>query len=237
MTERVLTGVDEIADVQAGRLRDLHRALSELADHGDMGFDYVESEVLADRVRTVFDVHERFTTELTQFFAELNLWQSRYDLDADEVQLFAGVLVTYVSEQLREIERMVRPISTCLERNPPPARCPAPGPAERSGGSGGRCRPRRYGERAEVAGDNDRGLGAPGGVVRGPSGTGVAPGSTHPPGGGRGAYPHRQRDPPVPRVGLGAVSRRADFVRLAGFFDQAGLDTGRHTRSPPLRSG
>ena len=72
LTERVLTGIDEIADVQAGRLRDLHRALSELGDHGDTGFEYVESEILADRVRTVFDVHERFTTELGRVHLKLH---------------------------------------------------------------------------------------------------------------------------------------------------------------------
>lgn len=221
LTERVLTGADEIADVQAGRLRDLHRALTELGDHGDTGFDYVESEVVADRVRTVFDVHERFTTELTQFFAELNLWQSRYDLDADEVQLFAGVLVTYVSEQLREIERMVRPISTGLERILP--RLASLLPALQDGLAG------RVG---------DAGLADTVSVRRLPGTTTedwerlaawfvARPGQVS-----RLDQLTRQAVAAVrtltanvtrlSRVGLGAVSRRADFVRLAGFFDQAG---------------
>ena len=86
LVERVLAGADEIGDVQAGRLRDLHRALERLGAHGEAGFDRAGSDDLADTVRTVFDLHERFTTELTQFFAELNEWQSRYDLDADEVR-------------------------------------------------------------------------------------------------------------------------------------------------------
>jgi len=67
-------------------------------------------------VRAVFDLHERFTDELTHFFADLNQWQSRYDLDADEVNFFASVLVDYVSEQLTEIERMTRPIARSLEQ-------------------------------------------------------------------------------------------------------------------------
>ena len=62
-----------------------------------------------------FDLHKTFTNELTQFFTELNQWQSRYDLDADEVQFLAGVLVDYVHEQLTEIERMTRPIARTLE--------------------------------------------------------------------------------------------------------------------------
>ncbi|MCY4664878.1 MAG: TIGR02677 family protein [Acidimicrobiaceae bacterium] len=115
LVEGVLCGVDEITDVQAGRLRDLDRDLRELGEHAAEGFDRASAEELAGKVRSVFDVHERFTTELTQFFADLNQWQSRYDLNADEVQLFAGVLVSYVSEQLAEIERMTRPIARRLD--------------------------------------------------------------------------------------------------------------------------
>ena len=112
LVEGVLAGVDEIGDVQAGRLRDLHRALDELAAQLEAG---AGAEELADTVRRIFDLHEGFTSELTQFFAELNQWQNRYDLDAAEVQLFATVLVGYVSEKLSEIERMTRPIARSLE--------------------------------------------------------------------------------------------------------------------------
>ena len=112
LVEGVLAGVDEIGDVQAGRLRDLHRTLDELAVQLEAG---ATGEEVSDTVRRIFDLHERFTSELTQFFAELNQWQNRYDLDAAEVQLFATVLVGYVSEKLSEIERMTRPIARSLE--------------------------------------------------------------------------------------------------------------------------
>lgn len=114
IVEGVLSGVDEIADVQAGRLRDLDRALRKLGDAAE-NLGGASAEDLASKVRSVFDIHELFTTELTQFFADLNQWQNRYDLNADEVHLFAGVLVTYVSEQLAEIERMTRPIARRLD--------------------------------------------------------------------------------------------------------------------------
>ena len=114
IVEGVLSGVDEIADVQAGRLRDLDRALREVSDVAE-NLEGASAEDLASKVRSVFDIHELFTTELTQFFADLNQWQSRYDLNADEVHLFAGVLVTYVSEQLAEIERMTRPVARRID--------------------------------------------------------------------------------------------------------------------------
>ena len=220
ITERVLAGVDEIGDVQAGRLRDLDRALGELESHGEAGFDRVGSEDLTDLIRTVFDCHERFTTELTQFFAELNLWQSRYDLDADEVHLFAGVLVTYVSEQLREIERMTRPISRRLERILP--RLAVLLPALRSGlaarvddaGLAERVAVRRL---AGAAADDWEHLAAwfvarPGRGSRLDQLTRQAVAAV------RTLTANVTR---LSRVGLGAASRRADFVRLAGFFDRA----------------
>ncbi len=220
LAERVLTGIDEIADVQAGRLRDLHRALTDLGDYGDVGFDHLDAELLTDRVRAVFDLHERFTTELTQFFAELNLWQSRYDLNADEVQLFAGVLVTYVSEQLREVERMARPISTSLERILP--RLAVLTPALRSGlagrvdgaGLAGKVSVRRL--PGTSAGDWEYlaawFVAVPGRRSRLDQLTRQAVAAV------RTLTANVTR---LSRVGLGAVSRRSDFVRLAGFFDQA----------------
>ena len=115
LVERVLAAADEIIDPQAGRLRDLRRALDSVNEQADTGIDPA-SDDLADAVRTVFDVHEHFTSELTQFFAQLNEWQNRYNLTPEEVQWFASVLVDYVSGQLAEIERMARPIGRSLER-------------------------------------------------------------------------------------------------------------------------
>lgn len=227
LTERVLSRIDEVADVQAGRLRDLHRALSELGDHGDTGFEHMDSEVLADLVRATFDAHERFTTELTRFFAELNLWQSRYDLDAEEVQYFAEVLVTYVSEQLREIERMVRPISASLERILPRLASLLPA---LQGGLATRV--------------DDAGLAHTVSVRRLPGTTAedwerlAAWFASRLGRASRLDQLTRQAVAAVrtltanvtrlSRVGLGAVSRRADFVRLASFFDQAASDDEAH---------
>jgi len=217
LVEGVLAGVDEIGDVQAGRLRDLHLTLEELAAQLDAG---AGGEELADRVRRIFDLHERFTSELTQFFAELNQWQNRYDLDAGEVQLFATVLVGYVSEKLSEIERMTRPIARGLEAIL--TRLDDLLPALRTG---------------LAARVDDAGLAADV-PVRRLKGTDPAdwehlaawfrPPPGHP---SRLDQLTRQAVAAVrtltanvtrlSRAGLGAASRRADFVKLAGFFDRA----------------
>jgi uncharacterized protein (TIGR02677 family) len=219
VVERVLAGVDEIGDVQAGRLRDLHRALLALGDLHAAGLAHVGPERLSDAVRNVFDLHERFSVELTAFFAELNLWQSRYDLDADEVQFFAGVLVDYVAEQLTEIERMTRPIARSLEDLRPVL--PEVVTELRTG----------LASRVDEAGLTDRV------AVRRLAGTRLedwdhlAAWFV-----GRNGRPSRLDQltrqavaavrtltanvTRLSRIGLGAASRRADFVRLARWFDE-----------------
>ena len=114
VVEGILHRIDDVSDVQAGRLRDVHRALENLITLCERGLDNVTAEVTVDAVRAVFDPHESFSTEVTQFFASINQWQSRFDLEDDEITFFAEILVSYVSEQLVEIERMARPIAGSL---------------------------------------------------------------------------------------------------------------------------
>ena len=217
LVEGVLAGGDEIGDVQTGRLRDLHRSLGELSQQMDAG---AGGDELADRVRQVFDLHERFTSELTQFFAELNLRQNRYDLDAQEVQMFATVLVGYVSEKLGEIERMTRPIARSLD--------------EVLGRLDELIPKLQTGLAARI---DEAGL-AESTAVRRHKGADpedwdhLAAWFRTPPG-----HPSRLEQltrqavaavrtltanvTRLSRAGLGAASRRGDFVKLAGFFDQA----------------
>jgi uncharacterized protein (TIGR02677 family) len=109
--EGVLSRVDEVRDVSVGRLTDMLEGLRDL-----VGADLASapSDRVAQLVRAVFDAHERFTDEITHFFAAINQWQRRYDLTTEEFAFFAGVLVTYVSDRLHEIERRSRPIAAAL---------------------------------------------------------------------------------------------------------------------------
>lgn len=229
IVEGVLSAVDEIAVVQAGRLRGLDRALRELGEHAAENFEGASAEELADKVRAVFDAHALFTTELTEFFADLNQWQSRYDLNADQVQLFAGVLVSYVSEQLAEIERMARPIARRLKSILP--RLPVLLDALRSG----------PGLATRV---DDAGLAGSVAVRHLPGSAAkdwehlaewfVAPA-------GRASRLDQLTRQAVAavrtltanvtrlsRAGLGATSRRSDFLRLARFFDRAATADDAH---------
>ena len=222
LVERVLATADEIGDVQATRLRDLRLALEAVREHIGTTGDSARgaSSGLPDAVRAVFDIHDRFTTELTQFFVQLNEWQNRYDLSAEEVHVFASVLVDYVSEQLTEIERMVGPIGRSLEKIM--AHLDDLLPALQSG----------LAARVEEAGLSDtvavrRSKGAdaedwqhlaawfvraPGRPARLDQHTRQALAAV------RTLTANVSR---LARMGTGMSSRRSDFVRLAGFFDQA----------------
>ena len=113
VVEGVLASVDDVRDVTTGRLRTLRDALVRLSE---MDLRTADAESLADAVGVVFDNHAAFTDEIAQFFAAINQWQARYDLDADEFRFFAEVLVSYVGDRLDEIERTARPIGVMLEQ-------------------------------------------------------------------------------------------------------------------------
>ena len=85
LVEGVLTRVDAVTDVSTARLRALIDALERLAA---LDAHREDPTVLADAVGAVFDPHEAFTAEITQFFAAINQWQSRYDLFARRAAFF-----------------------------------------------------------------------------------------------------------------------------------------------------
>ncbi len=221
VVEGVLTTVDEVRDVSTGRLRALRDALAALRG---LDVSTTEGTVLADAVRAVFDPHATFTLEITQFFAAINQWQSRYDLTPDELRFFAEVLVGYVSERLDEIERTSRPIGRHLAELQPLV--------------GGIVSRLASGSAAGLAGRIEQA------GITGISASRV-PGSTLDDWANLAAWFVASGRTPsrierlgqeavaairtltinltrLSRVGIGASSRRAEFVRLAGLFDTLG---------------
>ncbi|MFK8082477.1 MAG: TIGR02677 family protein [Granulosicoccus sp.] len=220
IVEGVLHRIDDVSDVQAGRLRDLHRALEQLIQYCEQGLTQVPGSDIVDVVRRVFDPHESFSTEITQFFASINQWQSRFDLEPDEITFFAEVLVGYVSEQLVEIERMARPIAGSLRTLQPyidivvaQSRSGLAARVDDAGLSG------TVSVRSAAGSDKEdwahlmRWFGAgDDGQSRLDSLTRQALAAV------RTLTGNLTR---LSRVGAGAASRRADFIRLAGFVSEA----------------
>lgn len=111
LVEGVLAQVDDVRDVSLGRLDALASALEVLVA---LDAETADPQRLADAVRAVFDPHRAFSAEITQFFAAINQWQSRFDLDETEFAFFSEVLVGYVGERLEALERKARPIAALL---------------------------------------------------------------------------------------------------------------------------
>jgi uncharacterized protein (TIGR02677 family) len=111
VVEGVLAQVDDVRDVSLGRLDALTAALEALLA---LDVERDDPARLADAVRAVFDPHRAFSAEITQFFAAINQWQSRFDLNEEEFAFFSEVLVGYVGERLDALERRARPIAALL---------------------------------------------------------------------------------------------------------------------------
>ncbi|GAA2572224.1 TIGR02677 family protein [Pseudonocardia hydrocarbonoxydans] len=111
LVESVLAQVDNVRDVSLGRLDVLAAALEALLR---LDVRAASPTTLADAVRAVFDPHRAFSAEITQFFAAINQWQARFDLDESEFAFFSEVLVGYVGERLESLERKARPIGRLL---------------------------------------------------------------------------------------------------------------------------
>ena len=223
LVEGVLGRVEDVRDVSTGRLGAIRDAAARLATlvGQERAFAAASATELGDLVRAVFDPHIVFTAEITQFFAAINQWQSRYDLAPDELRFFAEVLVGYVSDRLDEIERASRPIARHLQTLGPHidaiVQRVAGGLAlqvERAGLSDSVAVRRAAGERREDW------MNLSAWFVRGPN---------HP-----SRIEQLRRDAiaairtltqnlaRLSRSGIGASSRRADFLRLASFFGNVG---------------
>jgi uncharacterized protein (TIGR02677 family) len=225
LVEGVLGRVDDVRDVSTGRLSALRDAIAQLAKlvSNRQALDAASSNEVAELVRAVFDPHIVFTAEITQFFAAINQWQSRYDLTADELRFFAEVLVGYVTDRLDEIERVSRPITRYLEFVEPHVdsiiRRVAGGLAirvERAGLADTVVVRRAAGEQREdwlnLASWFVRGTQAPSRIEQLRRDALAA------------IRTLTQNLARLSRSGIGASSRRADFLRLAVFLGQVGDD-------------
>ncbi len=107
--EELLSKFDQVDDLQAGRLRTLRSHLETVIEQAEQGDDP------SDAVQAAFDTHLRFANQLRTFSAELNIWQRRYDLDVAEIPILAGVLINYFAQRLNEVNQETPKIARCIQ--------------------------------------------------------------------------------------------------------------------------
>ncbi|EIV94701.1 TIGR02677 family protein [Frankia sp. QA3] len=219
LVEGVLAQVDDVRDVSLSRLDALAAALEALLR---LDLERADPAVLADHVRAVFDPHRAFSAEITQFFAAINQWQSRFDLDETEFAFFSEVLVGYVGERLDAMERRARPIAALLGALEPDvpvlvarARDGLAARVADAGLTGVRVRAEHGSSAADWENLNAWFLGRPGAPSR------IATLGRDAVNAVRTLTQNLTR---LSRSGVGSTSRRADYLRLAGWFEQAGHD-------------
>ncbi|KJE22591.1 hypothetical protein FF36_03121 [Frankia torreyi] len=220
LVEGVLAQVDDVRDVSLGRLDALAAALDALLR---LDLERADPAVLADHVRAVFDPHRAFSAEITQFFAAINQWQSRFDLDETEFAFFSEVLVGYVGERLEALERRARPIAALLAVLAPDvgvlvarARDGLAARVAEAGLTGVRVRAEHGSSAADWENLTAWFLGRPGTPSR------VATLGHDAVNAVRTLTQNLTR---LSRSGVGGTSRRADYLRLAAWFEQAGRDS------------
>ena len=219
--ENVLAKAGRVDDLQSGRLRTLRVHLENLISELERGADP------SDTVQAVFDTHLLFAGQLRNFSAELNVWQRRYDLDVEEVPILADVLIGYFAQRLQEIDREVPRISQKLEYLQPFL----PKLVARMGRSGLAARVDSAGLGSEISVQRRRGTKIEDWMDL------------------RSWFASSRRSSEVGRItehallavntltanlirfsrsGSAEASRRADFLRLAGFFHHSATDDQAH---------
>ena len=111
--EEMISKLDQVDDLQAGRLRTLRSHLKTVVEQTTRGDDP------SDAVQAAFDTHLQFANQLRNFSADLNIWQRRYDLDVADIPVFAGVLINYFAQRLNEINRETPRIARCIQELEP----------------------------------------------------------------------------------------------------------------------
>ncbi len=116
LVEQFFAEAETVAAVRLGRLRHLASALSRVAAIVEDDIPAEQVTELGDGILEVFDSYLRFKEELERFFAQINEWQSHYDLTPEQVRDFAQVLTGYIFDRIDEITQATEPVATELSR-------------------------------------------------------------------------------------------------------------------------
>ena len=116
LVEQFFAEAETVAEVRLGRLRHLASALGRVTAIVEAGIPAESVTELGDGILEIFDSYLRFKEELERFFAQINEWQSHYDLTPQQVRDFAQVLTGYILDRIDEITQATEPVATELAR-------------------------------------------------------------------------------------------------------------------------
>ncbi|MCW2605935.1 MAG: hypothetical protein JWO60_628 [Frankiales bacterium] len=112
--EELLDATDEVREVSTEMLGGILAGLRVLRAYDDAALADADPDVLAAQVSTVFAQFERLVTSTRAFYASLSQVLSRYDLGRDDFQAFKAALLDYLQRFVDQIARTLPEIAVLL---------------------------------------------------------------------------------------------------------------------------
>ncbi len=119
--EELLGATDEVREVSTEMLGGLLAGLRVLASYRQNELAEVDPDLLAGQVATVFAQFERLVTSTRAFYASLSQVLTRYDLGREDFQAFKAALIDYLQRFVDQIARSMPQVADVLrELDPAP---------------------------------------------------------------------------------------------------------------------
>ena len=112
--EELLGAADEVREVSTEMLGGILAGLRALRDYDPATLAEVDPDLLAGQVATVFAQFERLVTSTRSFYASLSQVLSRYDLGREDFQAFKAALLDYLQRFVDQVARSMPQVAELL---------------------------------------------------------------------------------------------------------------------------
>jgi uncharacterized protein (TIGR02677 family) len=113
--EELLSATDEVREVSTEMLGGILAGLRTLAAYDDTSVAEVDPDIVAAQVATLFAQFERLVTSTRAFYASLSQVLARYDLGREDFQAFKAALLDYLQRFVDQIARTRPQIGDLIE--------------------------------------------------------------------------------------------------------------------------
>ena len=117
--EELLSATDEVREVSTEMLGGILAGLRTLAAYDETSVAEVDPDVVAAQVATLFAQFERLVTSTRAFYASLSQVLARYDLGREDFQAFKAALLDYLQRFVDQIARTLPQIGDLIEATDP----------------------------------------------------------------------------------------------------------------------
>ena len=112
--EELLGATDEVREVSTEMLGGILAGLRELQRYDDERLREVDPDVLSGQIATVFAQFERLVTSTRAFYASLGQVLARYDLGREDFQAFKAALLDYLQRFVDQVARAMPQVADAL---------------------------------------------------------------------------------------------------------------------------